>query len=89
MSKIWQLKSLIRKNLIVMKRNIISTILEFIFPIVMIFLLYMMKKTLGVSIYNEPSDDEDFFQTNSTALVDPSNYTADGHWNGLTILRPL
>ena len=78
-----------RKNIIVMKRNKISTILKLLFPIKLMLLLHLMRSTSGSATYTTPLNDTDFFQTNSSALVDPSSYEANGQWNGLTIRRPL
>ena len=45
----WKLKALIKKNLIEMKRNIFSTIIEIIFPIVIILLLYIVRIIFDIS----------------------------------------
>ena len=45
----WKLKALIKKNLIEMKRNIFSTIIEIIFPIVIILFLYILRVIFDIS----------------------------------------
>ena len=88
MTNAWQLKSFMLKNLRV--RNIIATILGLVFPIVLMVLLYLMRKTVIFQISDEPSDNTDFFQTYCSALVDSSNASGSSDYlNGITIRKPL
>ena len=42
-SSLWKLKALLKKNFIEMKRNIFSTLIEILFPIIVVLLLYSVK----------------------------------------------
>ena len=50
-SSIWKLKALMKKNLLEMKRNIISTLCEIFFPIILVALLYAIKTIFDINNY--------------------------------------
>ena len=43
-SNSWKLKALIKKNFLILKRNIVSTLFEILFPIILILLAYAIRK---------------------------------------------
>ena len=44
-----KLKALMKKNLIIMKRNILSTIFEIFFPVVLFFLIIILRKSFPIA----------------------------------------
>ena len=44
----WKLKALLKKNFYEMKRNIVSTLIEILFPIIVVLLLYALKKIYDI-----------------------------------------
>ena len=64
----WKLKALLKKNFYEMKRNIISTLIEIFFPIIVILLLYTLKIIHGTENYIFEKDEsslENFIKNNS------------------------
>ena len=55
----WKLRALMKKNLLILKRNIISTIFEILFPIVLILLCYAIRQafTLKTFLFKEEEKD--------------------------------
>jgi len=99
MSKTWQLGALMRKNLILMKRSCFATCCEIFFPIILMILLVVVSRAVKVETWIQPVDDTDFMKTNSTAVVDLTEYErivknyknggqSDLSWNGLQLSRP-
>jgi hypothetical protein len=88
MSASWQLGALLKKNLILMKRGYISTLCEIFFPIILMILLVSLRKTIHIIDYNEPINDEDYLQTNSTLIIS-SNELLSQKWDGMTFRNPL
>jgi hypothetical protein len=99
MSKTWQLGALMRKNLILMKRSCFATCCEFLFPIILMILLVVIRRAVKVETWIQPVDDVEFMNTNSTAIVDLTEYQrivenyknggqSDLSWNGLQLSRP-
>ena len=67
MSNIYQLKALLHKNLIIMKRNIIITLMEIFSPMILIFLLYILRSVFKVEyIYWNEDNLYDYILYNST-----------------------
>ncbi len=87
MSKIWQLRALMKKNLIIRKRNWVSTTCELLFPILLMILLILVRKAIKTEEFTAPKDDTEFLKSNSSALIDQINLNPE--WNGLTIRNPL
>ena len=50
-SSIWKLNALIKKNVLEMKRNILSTLCEIFFPIILMLLLYWLKTVFDIELY--------------------------------------
>ena len=67
-ASIWKLKALLKKNFYEMKRNIISTLIEIFFPIIVILLLYTLKIIHGTENYifeKEEGSLENYIKNNS------------------------
>ena len=47
-SSFWKLKALLKKNFYEMKRNVFSTLVEILFPIIVILLFYILKTIFDV-----------------------------------------
>ena len=47
----WKLKSLLKKNLILMKRNFLSTLFEILFPIILMVVIIGLREAFPVEIY--------------------------------------
>ena len=74
MSNIYHLKALLKKNLIIMKRNIFVTICEVFSPMILMFLVYLLRTAFKIEYLT--GDDEDYFEflvKNSTALTNDYN----------------
>lgn len=56
-SSIWKLKALMKKNLLEMRRNIISTLCEIFFPIILMLLLYALKSIFDINNYDFDSQE--------------------------------
>ena len=50
-SNTWKLKALIKKNFLILKRNIVSTLFEILFPIILILLAYAIRKAFILETY--------------------------------------
>jgi hypothetical protein len=96
MSKCWQLGALMKKNLILMKRNCCTTICEIFFPIILMLLLVGVRKAIKLNEFAEPTDIDLFISQNSSAIISPSTMaqlpkssTNTTSWNGLRVRNPL
>ena len=93
-SSIWKLNALIKKNLLEMKRNVLSTLCEIFFPIILMILLYWLKTIFDIKLYEFDETEgklEDFIKERSVTYLDnytslPSNTTL---WNGMSIRAAL
>ena len=65
-----KLKALLRKNMVLMKRNIFSTLFELLYPISMFLLIIVIRKTFDKHEYDfkEHEKDEVFYRDNRTIL---------------------
>ena len=93
-----KLKALIKKNLIVLKRNKIATFCEIFFPIIIILLLLYIRNSFDIDEYlydKEEINTDHFIWRRSIANVDIDNPDINGTlntsitWNGLNILIPF
>ena len=93
-----KLKALIKKNLIVLKRNKLSTLCEILFPIILMLILLEVRKAFGIIHHNyseEDIDTENYIRRRSYASVDfthPYINTTDNisySWYGLDVLIPF
>ena len=70
MSNIYHLKALLKKNLILMKRNIFITICEIFSPMILMFLVYVLRTAFKIEyIMGDDEDYDRFLIKNSTALT--------------------
>ena len=63
-SSYWKLNALIKKNLLAMRRNILSTIAEIFFPIALMCIVLVLRKVFKIKYYRfekEESNDDYFF----------------------------
>ena len=94
-SNTWKLKALIKKNFLILKRNIVSTLFEILFPIILILLAYAIRKAFILETYEFDKEEKslDEYIKNKSAvyfnrdslpsLSNPSEY------EGLSILPAL
>ena len=64
------LKALITKNFLISKRNIISTICEIAIPILLIYILSILRKLFKIKshIYSNETTDSNYYYTNGTSI---------------------
>ena len=93
-----KLKALIKKNLIILKRNKLGTICEIIFPIALMLILMEVRKAFEIINHNyneEDIDTENYIRRRSFASVDfthPDINTTDNtsfYWYGIDVLMPF
>ena len=58
-SSSWKLRALIKKNLLIMKRNCCSTIFEILFPIALILLCYIIRQAFQLKKYYFKDEEKD------------------------------
>ena len=86
-----------KKNLLILKRNIISTLFEILFPIVLILLAYAIRKAFKLETFEFDIQEKSIenyiqnksvtnFDSSSLSDIDPQNPSV---WNGLSILPAL
>ena len=72
----WKLRALMKKNLLILKRNIISTIFEILFPIVLILLCYAIRQAFTLKTFlfeKEEIDMENYIKNKSVIYKDTSS----------------
>ena len=93
-----KLKALIKKNLLILKRNKCTTLCEIFFPIVLMIILLIIRKAFVIDEYEYDKEEktiENFIKQRSVANVDlthPAINTTDNitfSWYGLSILPAL
>ena len=77
----WKLKSLLKKNLILMKRNFLSTLFEILFPIILMVVIIGLREAFPVEIYKFSEEEKDlttYIQnksiTTKTPILTDTNY---------------
>ena len=88
----WKLRALLKKNLILMKRNFISTLFEIFFPSIIIIVILILRKAFSVDTHNfsEEGDIENFIKDKSMSSVNYNTYDiSTSEWNGLSLLSPF
>jgi len=93
----WKLKSLLKKNLILMKRNFLSTLFEILFPIILMVVIIGLREAFPVEIYKFSEEEKDlttYIQnksiTTKTPILTDTNYdSASNTWLGLTVIPPF
>ena len=94
-----KLRGLIKKNLLILKRNKITTLCEILFPIILMLLMLEVRNTFLILKYDYEEDEkttEAFINHRSVANIDlnnsditiPENSTSF-YWHNLSILPPL
>lgn len=73
MSFSWQLKALLNKQLIMMKRNICVTVLEIIFPLIMMLFIVAIRRAFKVTEETISYTDTQFINYNATAYTNLEN----------------
>lgn len=99
MNQGWQLKALMKKNFILMKRSIFASICEIFFPIFLMVMMGMIRRAIKKEVYTFDGNDNDFLKSNSTALINqnemknmqitPKGNGFDISWKGLSFYYPL
>jgi len=69
----WQLKALLNKNLIMMKRNKCVTCCELIFPLILMILIILVRRAFRIKDEIINFSDVDFITNNSTAYLNLEN----------------
>ena len=97
----WKLRALIKKNILILKRNIISTLFEILFPIVLMLLAYAIRKAFTLETFEFTSQEgtlENYIKNKSVVNFDSSSMSTDDldttnpmaqTWAGLSILPTL
>jgi hypothetical protein len=76
-SNTWKLQALMKKNYLILKRNIISTLFEIIFPIVLILLAYAIRKAFVLETFEFDKEEgslEDYIKTKSVVYFNSTLY---------------
>ena len=91
-STCFQLRALLVKSLLILKRNKCSTIAELIFPIFLMLILVLVRQAFQVEdklFLDEEKSDDNFFTNHSSYYVDSSRISAvdnvDKSWTNETI----
>ena len=77
-SSYWKLKALMKKNLLEMKRNIISTLCEIFFPIILMLLFYALKTIFDINNYEfeiQEGSIQNYTKTRSVFNLDTFPFT--------------
>lgn len=89
MSGTWQLGALMKKNFILMKRSYCATLCEIFFPIILMILLVIIRRLIKIEKYDTPIVDQEYLKTNSTLLIDPSEFETNPQWESFNFRDPL
>ena len=89
----WKLRALLKKNLILMKRNFISTLFEIFFPSIIIVVILVLRLAFSVDThdFSEEGGIESFIKDKSMTSINYNDDTAvtTQEWNGLSLLSPF
>ena len=94
-SYLWKLRSLLKKNIILMRRNFISTLFEIFFPSVIIVVILALRQAFQVDVhnFNEEGDLETFIKAKSMTSINYDSYSdldlSGQSWNGLSLINPF
>ena len=91
----WKLRALLKKNFLILRRNIISTIFEILFPIVLLLLCYAIRKAFTLD--EEEKDLPTYIQNKSVIyrdgmsenIMDLVNLPKEDSVTGLSIIPVL
>ncbi len=81
MSSCDQLRALMTKNFLLMKRNYFATACEVLFPILLMILLALVKSLFAVTDVIIETTDKELFLTNSSAYYSLRNISQSGRPN--------
>ena len=94
-----KLRGLIKKNLLILKRNKITTLCEIFFPIILMLLMYAVRDSFLIIEYNYIEDEvntTNFIRRRSVAYVDINNTgitvgetNNSFYWNNLSLIPAL
>ena len=94
-----KLRGLIKKNLLILKRNILTTLCEILFPIILMLLMLAVRNEFLIEEYDFIKDEKstsNFISRRSVANVDyinndviPNEDNTSFHWHNLSILPAL
>ena len=78
-SSSWKLRALLKKNLLIMRRNICSTIFEILFPIILLLLCYMIRLAFQLKKYyfSEEETDIPTYVKNTSSIYDQNYISPD------------
>ncbi len=65
----WQLRALLNKNLIMMKRNVCVTICELLYPLILMILVVLVRRAFKINEEIVNFSDATFLANNATAYV--------------------
>ena len=89
----WKLRALLKKNIILMKRNFISTLFEIFFPSIIIVVILILRQAFSVDThdFSEEGGIETFIKDKSMTSINYVSYTniLTQEWNGLSLLSPF
>ena len=82
----WQLKALLKKNIILMKRNCVTTFCEIFFPMILMALLAVTKILFPLVEKTNIMTPSEFVFSNSTAVLQNTQTT---NFYGLNVRKAL
>ena len=91
----WKLRALIKKNFLILKRNIISTLFEILFPIILILLAYAIRKAFVLDKHEFNKEEESlekYIKTKSVVHFNRDSLPNNGlllEYEGLSIIPAL
>ena len=72
MSACWQFKALVTKNVLILRRNVLSTLAEILFPMILMVIIVGVRKGFKVETFTFESEEKDvdnYIKTRSVASV--------------------
>ena len=94
----WKLRALMKKNIILMKRNLISTLFEIFFPVILVVVILALKQAFNVVTYNFSEMEGSIEKYISDKSMSSFNYDTSintdydplsASWLGLSALPPF
>ena len=88
----WKLRALLKKNLILMKRNFISTLFEIFFPSIIIIVILILRLVFSIDThdFSEEGGVEAFIKDKSMSSIKYNSHDLTSlEWNGLSLLNPF
>ena len=94
----WKLRALMKKNIILMKRNLISTLFEIFFPVILVVVILALKQAFNVVTYNFSEMEGSIEKYISDKSMSSFNYDSSINtdydplsesWLGLSALPPF